>query len=234
MNSSTYYKKCTNEPKNLKGLLGKGKLSNETLKLINTSLEIKHNSYKPFINEISEIIEIDEELKGLLESVCSEIMPVSDKLFNCNSKVQEIKILKHLKQDTNNIETGAFMWHSDRHVNELVNIMLYLNDVTEVKHGPFQYIEKNGEPYYNLSIAKSINNEQAISYGEVKSLLGKAGSFYIFDNNFLHRAAVPTEKNRDAIIFQVRPTRKKQTNFIDLNYIKQPYPIKISNWDKYE
>jgi len=233
MNTTEYYKQCVKEVKNLKGVLTHGKLTEGTLNLLNGELKTQSVNYKPFISGLSEIIDINDELKIKIELVCSEIMPVVDGVFGCNSKVQEIKILRHLKNDDVNTQQGAFIWHSDRHVPELINVMLYLNDVTEIEHGPFQYIESNGEAYYN-SIVKNMTHKEATSYGDVKSLLGEAGSFYVFDNNFIHRASVPTKKDREAIILQVRPTKQKQVNYIDMSYIGQGYPSKISNWSQYE
>lgn len=234
MNTNDYYKKCVDKVKNLRGILAYDKLSNESLNLLNNELKNQSNNYKPFVNGLSEIIEINQPIKDILEKVCVEIMSVVDKVYGCDSKIQEIKILKHLRHNNVDIQKGAFIWHSDRHVNEILNVLLYLNDVTNVQDGPFQYIEKNDQPYYNLSINKNISHKEATSYGNIKSLLGVAGSFYVFDNNFIHRASVPTNKDRNAIIFQVRPTRKKQKEYIDLNYIKKPYPLKISIWSTYE
>jgi hypothetical protein len=234
MSTTEYYKQCVSKVRNLKGVLSEGKLTDESLNLLNGQLKVQADNYRPFVSGLSEIIDINDPLKNVLEKVCGEVMSVVDGVYGCDSKIQEIKILRHLHHDDVGIQKGAFIWHSDRHVDELLNVMLYLNDVTKVQHGPFQYIERNGQAYYNNSIAKNITHKEATSYGDVKSLLGEAGSFYVFDNNFLHRASVPTEKDRDAIIFQVRPTRKKQTEFIDLNYIKQPYTSKISSWNRYE
>jgi hypothetical protein len=234
MNTNEYYKQCVKDVKNLKGILAKGNLSNDVINALNYELRKQSNNYRSFISGLSEIIDINDDLKPIIENVCIEMMPVVDEVFGCDSKIQEIKILRHLKHDNVGLQEGAFMWHSDRHVNELINVMVYLNDVDKVEHGPFQYIEKDGDVYYNNSIPKNIPHNQAINYGYVKSILGKEGSFFVFDNNFLHRASVPTEKNRDVIIFQVRPTRKKQISFIDMNYINLPFTTQMSNWDRYE
>jgi hypothetical protein len=247
MDYNLYYKECLDIQNNLnnnfskKSLLGfieEGKLNNVLFNELKSQIKSNDINFREFVPNMSQILDI-ESTNGLvvaLENICGEILTKTDNIFGCYTKVQEIKILKHLKQPNTNTKNGAFVWHSDRHPYELINVLIYLNDVKEVGDGPFQYVLENStnQPYYDNNISHAASEEHINSIGQTKSVFGDEGTYFIFDNNFFHRAAVPVNKNRDAIILQIRPTKIKRKNPIDWDYIKIKFPQQMENWDTYQ
>jgi hypothetical protein len=246
MNTRTYYELCIAQQETLNnnftkkpllGVIDKGSLTKETLNEFKAEWLKQIDTLKPFVPNLSEIATVGEQtnFKTVLEKVCEEIMPLVDNVFGCYSRIDGMKILRHLKSEDADAQAGAFMWHTDQHPKEIINVMLYINDVSKIEHGPFQYlVNKNGDAYYNKGFSKTITDAKANEVGAVETVLGDSGDFFIFDNNFYHRASVPTEKDRDVIIFQVRPSRKKQEKYLNLSYINMPFRQKISAWDKNE
>jgi len=248
MRHTQYYNYCLEEMKRqgivfsrkkLNGLLLDGNLDSElTVKLKNEFVE-KENSFRNFVNGMSKILDIvpGSKLDELVETASSQIIPRLYDVFGCYVKIQEVKILRHLHllgEDAKKRE-GAFIWHSDQHPDELVNIMIYLDDVTEEGCGPFQYVsDENGNPIYPRTPNQFLDENKVNNLGMRRSVLGKSGYYFVFDNNFIHRASPTTGQKRDAIIFQVRPTSKNNTKFLDWNYMNMKFDHQMANWSNYE
>lgn len=246
MDYNSYYNECLEIQKNLNnnfikkklsGFIEDGKISQNSFKELKTQI-ISNENFKEFVPGMSQILdaESNNNLINTLENVCEEILIKTDNIFGCYSKLQEIKILRHLKQKNTETKNGAFNWHSDRHPDELINVLIYLNDVNEVGDGPFQYVidYSTNEPYYNNNISHIVSEEFINTVGEIKSIFGVGGSYFIFDNNFFHRASVPINKNRDAIILQIRPTKIKRITPIDWEYVKMKFSNQMDNWEVYQ
>lgn len=247
MDYNLYYKECldvqynlTNNftKKNLLGFIEQGTLNENSFNELKFQIKSNDANFREFVPNMSQIldIELNDNLMVALENICEEILLKTDNVFGCYSKLQEIKILKHLKQPNTDIKNGAFIWHSDRHPYELINVLIYLNDVKEDGDGPFQYVldYSTNEPFYNDNISQVASEEYINSIGKTESVFGSEGTYFIFDNNFFHRAAVPVNKNRDVIILQVRPTKIKRNNPIDWEYIKIKFSKQMENWNIYQ
>jgi hypothetical protein len=245
MNHNEYYRSCIDscasesfKQKDLHGIIETFELSTSLLKEIRDEITSLDEKFKMFVPGMSKILDIHASnvIELLLINLSEEIMPHANNVFGSFSKVQEIKILKHLKQDSTTMsKQGAFKWHADEHPDPLINVLVYISDVENEKSGPFQYlIGENNQVYYNKQIVQHLDEDQASQIGKIKSLYGKSGTCFIFDNNFFHRAAMPTSEDRIAIIFQIRPTRIKQSCALDWDYLRINFNEQITSWDKFE
>lgn len=248
MNHKNYYESCVSEAKKkgfnfqrkpLEGILLQDNLSKDLTDRIILQIEKENEKFREFVKNMSQIldVEVGGDMDKLLEETLQQIFPKLYNIFGCFVKIQDVKILRHLHltADKADWKEGAFKWHSDQHPAELINVMIYLNDVKNDESGPFQYVIDNQQnPIYQNSESQFFNDDFVMSLGTKKSVYGNAGHFFVFDNNFIHRAAPTTGKKRDAIIFQVRPTSKKNETFIDWGYVKRHFNDQIQNWAIYE
>lgn len=248
MNHTEYHNYCIEESKkrgynfqkkDLHGFLLDGQLSLELTKELTSELKIQEENFRGFVSGMSKILDITAggNLEALMEKTSNEIMPKLYDVFGCFVKIQEIKILRHMQlgEEDAKRKEGAFIWHSDQHPTELVNIIVYLDEITNEGCGPFQYIEDSaGNAVYANVNGQYIGDAEASKFGNTKSVFGKSGHFFAFDNNFIHRAYPATSQKRDVIIFQVRPTSKKSEKFIDWNYMNMKFDQQLANWEFYE
>ena len=248
MNHKNYYDRCVSkvrvegfnfQKKPLEGLLLQDDLSQDLTERIVSQIEKENEKFREFVKGMSQIldVEVGGDMDKLIEEASGQIIPKLYDIFGCFVKIQEIKILRHLHLTPDNADwrEGAFKWHSDQHPTELVNVMIYLDDVKNDESGPFQYVADNQDkPVYVNSISQFFDDDFVMSLGVKKSVYGNPGHFFVFDNNFIHRAAPTTGKKRDVIIFQVRPTSKKNETFLDWDYMKRSFNDQMQNWATYE
>jgi hypothetical protein len=215
--------------------MGKSEINPQLLESLNIYIRDHSSEWRDFIIGKSRIMRMQDCNIGrnLLQELWNHLLPNFKFLMQCNVKLQEIKVLRNLPIG-NNLE-GYFKWHSDRHPTELVNCILYLTDVINNENGPFQYlVESNCErPFYSNQKSAYLEEENIPKNIRVKSFLGCAGSYLIFDNNFFHRAGMPFKNYRDVIIFQIRPTKKEEKN-IDWIYLEKKFHEQMFDWNKYE
>ena len=175
----------------------------------NINKKLTSTKKREFISKISEIYELDMS-DIIMERLLKKIIPYFEKIYNSHLKVVDLKILKHFKGGH---KKGAFLWHFDNHPRSIINIIIYLNDVTE-NSGGFEYIKMNNKivkkmfcpPAGNKNMEGFVNNNNLI---EIKQMLGKKGTIFYFDNNIVHRAGASLTHNREAILIQVYPSLNK-------------------------
>lgn len=147
----------------------------------------------------------------ILENLYEIIIPYIKENYydNKDIKIIDIKFLKHLKGPYKNHE-GAFKWHVDNHPHNILNLIVYLSDV-EDNSGGFQFVTENNSivkiPYRAPSGGKVLENYVPEKIKKrifkVETVTGKKGTIFIFDNCIIHRASVPLDKDRDALILQI-------------------------------
>ena len=167
-----------------------------------------------------------------LQIASQEITKKISELMGCFTKVQEMKLIIHHKQHEDTKFRGAqYAWHWDNHPDELFNVMLYLSDVEGEDDGAYQYMaDTSGKGIINKGFDHNLTEEFAQQLGIVKSVTGKAGDFFLFNNNNIHRAGVPTVKDRKVVLYQIRPCMKPVSKQLDWNYLNQHFET-LLRWD---
>lgn len=188
------------------------------------NININNKEYNLIINNISNEINKAPEtdfIPGVSRRYNENDIPGIKKLYeilipyikqnytnNSEIKILDIKILKHLQGPYK--KEGAFIWHHDNHPHNILNIIIYLTDVDD-KSGGFQYVSENnqavkipfkppmGGKYHESYVNKMTKNNKF----EIKTIEGIKGTAFIFDNCIIHRASIPSNKDRLALILQI-------------------------------
>ncbi len=250
---SAYYQECVqaynpslSKQRELKGIFHRGILPKHLVDEMQSYLTAHDSNWNEFVkNGYSSIyVSNSEGYRKILDKIWTEIIPYVNSIYQSYSKVQEVKVLRHHTQTKKMIDNpeGAFVWHSDGHPDELINILVYLNNVSGPNDGCFQYlIDDTGRPVYVRNkknfmkrLGNTTFNQADFTNYVAADFVGESGSFFIFDNNFLHRAAPPVAKKRDVILFQVRPSRKSQDSIIDWKYLEMKFADQMKDWYKNE
>ena len=250
MHHNDYYEECRRiwtEEGNISGYDHNDYLTNViTTKLKGDAIEdmIKlYNQNIPNMKSLTEeysIIEVESnsELEEVSERVCEDITSVISDLMGCHMKLFQIKLKRHKNVDK--VTLPAFRWHQELHPDPMLNVMVYINDVDEGS-GPFEYIvnsDGRGTIINNTThdfpddFIDRILKDSEMGL-KVTRFLGKPGSMCIFNNNILHRGSIPTKKDRDVLLFQFRPTRKKTEKHLDWNYLNRSWD-QLLDWSSWE
>lgn len=156
-------------------------------------------------NELSIII------KSLInELVVSKIICGNFQIafFNVNYNLPVQKIIGKEK------EIGVFSnaWHYDNYNPRIVNIILYLDNVSEIGGG-VEFLE---DKELNTTIKKlkipRWKRNQFVENSKVKvtKIHGKKGTFCAFSSNkILHRGSIPTDKKRISLTISLLPSISK-------------------------
>jgi len=132
---------------------------------------------------------------------------------------------------------GVNMWHDDQtYVNKeyadsppmSLVFIIYLSDVMDYDHGPFQYINKS-HLNYNKSKKGDYTSTEVVDglQKDVVTVFGKSGTLIIFDARTLHRAKPHKQNNiRSSLFFQVSKYIEDASNFkekilLDPSYLSE-------------
>tara|TARA_B100000575_G_scaffold278860_1_gene266627 strand:- start:20586 stop:21179 length:594 start_codon:yes stop_codon:yes gene_type:complete len=132
-------------------------------------------------------------LKPFIDIIIKEVEKNLQKKF---VKLTKIAFVKTIRSSTE-INDGAFLWHWDNGPLNIIDVLLYLNDVDK-DCGEFEYLTTNkDEPDMNVYHKGSggmtdINLETK----KINKFLGKRGDYIIFQNNISHRATTPFKQDR--------------------------------------
>ena len=180
--------------------------------LFNLIESLYKDPLETFVPNLSQRWNYGPETKKLLNKLCNLIVPkVSEKYYSSAPiKIIDTKFLRHLKDSDD--KGGAFDWHSDNHPPDILNIVVYLSSVEE-DGGGMEWIEVNGEvmsrpftnPPGNHNLEYAVNHLSNESTFQIKKMIGKSGTSFIFDNCIFHRATKVSGKHRDALLLQVEP-----------------------------
>tara|TARA_A100001015_G_C14886193_1_gene670532 strand:+ start:131 stop:940 length:810 start_codon:yes stop_codon:yes gene_type:complete len=196
------------------------KISKQVHQKLEDGHDILENDWATHLNGWRDI----KELNQLFDLIMPEI---EKKVFKSNGHIQILHVYKN-KPGAN--PDSSWLWHYDDCPEQFLKLVIYLTDVTE-DNGCFQYLQNkdgdfpmvptnrtypghNGMPYHFKG--KRIPPEETqkrIEEGyEVKSLLGKAGTYALMHPNIYHRATVPAEGStpRECLFFFIRPSVQKR------------------------
>ena len=191
--------------------------SDEYMNLIDKLIESLYTDENvDFVPGVSTKWNPSEETEKYRKQLCEIIYPyLEDNVYSSPIKTIDVKFLRHLKTD-GDIKEGAFNWHSDNHPPEIINIIVYLTDVGD-RDGGMQYVKANDEvvkrsftfPAGGVILEDQmvgVENEPGI---KIVNMTGEKGTVFIFDNCIFHRASVPLDKDRDALLLQVEPSTER-------------------------
>lgn len=191
---------------------------NQYMKLIDDIIDsLREDEIVSFVPGISQKWNPSEQTENYRKDLCEMIYPhLEDNIYSSPIKTIDVKFLRHLKAE-GEIKEGAFNWHADNHPPEIINIIVYLTDVDE-RAGGMQYVEFNGgiakrpftQPAGGVVLEDSVQsikeNEPNANYPK---MTGEKGTVFIFDNCIYHRASVPLDRDRDALLLQVEPSGER-------------------------
>ncbi len=174
-----------------------------------------------------------EEVKGL-EEFCQSIIPqVEEHIFG--SYVEINSPFLEYKFAGAKMEEKDEKFHSDRHYEDTVRLIVYLNDVDEGS-APFEYIRHKvtGEvPRIPVSehptktdrtrVKKEIIDEYLNSGYERVKVVGKKGTFIIFDSKIIHKANKAKTGDRKVVVLPIRPATAKHERYIDDSRVDNAY-----------
>jgi len=174
------------------------------------------------------------DIEGI-EAFCQQVMPqIEEKYFGCYLSVDFVHAYK-IKHSAS--KESSWSWHYDDCPKEFIKFAIYLNDTDEF-NGCMQYISDVGNriPVVNtyrldptaikgfpppvfpktrvpLNIVEKIVDRG----GKINSIVGKAGTNFIFTPNVMHRGTIPItgRDSREAIFFFLRPTLNKKERYIN-------------------
>jgi len=156
-------------------------------------------------NELSIIIKsIIDELIGS-KIICGNFQIA---FFNINYNLPVKKIIHTEKE----IEVFSNAWHYDNYNPRIVNIILYLDDVSEIGGGTeFLEDKKLCMTIKKLKIPRWKRN-QFIENSKVKvrKIYGKKGTYCVFSSSkILHRGSIPIDKKRKSLTISLLPSISK-------------------------
>jgi hypothetical protein len=214
------------------------KIADQVHQKLENKDDIVENQWATHLNAWKDIKELDE-LLGL-------IMPeIEQKVFKSNAHTE---ILLAYKNKPGANPDSSWLWHYDDCPDQFLKLVIYLNDVTE-DNGCFQYLQNkdghfpmvptnrtypghDGTPHYFKG--KRIPPEETkkrIEEGyEVKSLLGKPGTYALMHPNIYHRATVPVEGSapRECLFLFIRPSlQKREIDIKNIHSIKPERNVKM-------
>lgn len=118
-------------------------------------------------------------------------------------------------------QAGSFLYHTDDTPVPIKKIFLYLTD-TSNKNGAFRAFDyeltdhligkgmlRSSSPGFPRQECQSlipVNAEERLSVVE-----GSKGTFFIFDNNLIHKGTLPEEQHRIIISFEIVPSLQELT-----------------------
>lgn len=132
------------------------------------------------------------------------LKPFIDIIINEVEKNLQKKLVKLTKivfvkttMSSSEIKDGAFRWHWDNGPLNIIDVLVYLNDVNK-DCGEFEYLTTSkDEPDMNV-YSKGSGGKYNVNLKnkKINKFLGKKGDYIIFQNNISHRATTPFKQDR--------------------------------------
>ena len=181
-----------------------------------------------------------------LESICQDLaLQIEENFFGSYCKFEFIHCYRNKTTAT---KESSWKWHYDDCPREFMKVGLYLNDVNSdngcmqilnSEHGPKEVesfrthpnaVKGDPPPVYPKSRISDVEISRLLSSGyREHNVIGDSGTNFLFTPNIIHRATIPKRDvtPRDVIIFFVRPSLKKITNYTSVaKYFKSGKNVK--------
>lgn len=173
------------------------------------------------------------DIEGI-EALAEKVMPEVEK-YIYGSYVEVASSFTEMKFVTKNIITKGGLFHSDRHYEDTVRMIIYMNDVNE-DNAPFEYllhketkktcrIKTADHPLYtkNGRIPEELlQNYLNQGYERIK-VIGKKGTIILFDSKIIHKANTPKIGSRIVLILPIRPSLGKSIRYVDPRNVEGVY-----------
>ena len=175
----------------------------------------------------------------LFDKLLSKVLPVIEReYFGSYCRPWYVSSLRTMSAGDLTVDNGtAWQWHSDMTFPHDIKMFMYLTDVDEESapftylvdpegnavHRPpeYKYISRNKEECKLINPPRKVLSRVPIS--EINELKSKgyeerqvfmpAGSFFIFDQNYIHKAVPAKNKFRDIIDLRLKPALKKPDSY---------------------
>jgi hypothetical protein len=188
------------------------------------------------IHEIQEGRVISIQLKepldivGLNEMIEPIIKELESKYYGCYLLVDKVYIYRNLISSQEN--QGSWLWHFDNHPNVVTKAIICLNDVGE-NTGAFEFFRSSktgkvfkfnpipglGKPFFPTRVSKAkVGKLKEYGY-KTEKLIGPQGTTAFFSENILHKANIPEEGCRDAVVLMLRPAHQKFDPLLSREYV---------------
>jgi len=140
---------------------------------------------------------------------------------------------------------GSEGWHRDPEDTPMFKIFIYLNDVTELSHGPFQYVPASrpggkyeylmprfGRGRYDPSYKTKPDWAQAdreIDPADVVTVLGKAGAMFFCDTSGFHRGGYCTSQDRFMVTYVYQRPGSQYPSYVQCRVGDDaPLPVRMA------
>lgn len=169
-----------------------------------------------------------------IEELCQKVMPEVEK-YIYGSYVEVASSFSEMKFVTKKMILKGGLFHSDRHYEDTIRMIIYMCDVSE-DNAPFEYlrhketkktcrIKTADHPLYtkNGRIPEELlQNYLNQGYERVK-VTGKKGTIILFDSKIIHKANAPKNGTRVVLILPIRPALGKSVRYVDPANIEGVY-----------
>lgn len=173
------------------------------------------------------------DIEGI-EALAQKIMPEVEKHIY-GSCVEVASSFTEMKFVTKEAITKGGLFHSDRHYEDTIRMIIYMCDVNE-DNAPFEYlrhkytaktcrIKASDHPRYTKNGRIPEDALQAYldqGYERVK-VTGKKGTIILFDSKIIHKANTPKSGSRTVLILPIRPSTGKSVRYVDPRNVEGVY-----------
>lgn len=186
------------------------------------------------------------DLDGL-EALAAIVVPqLEQRVFGCHAVINQVGVIRSVPCRA--AAVSSWLWHYDNNAAEAFKLLVYLVDV-EPGRGAFEYIERLGQgsavrietsrlvagekhaPLWPKSRIPAATVERWLGAGmRIRSVVGPRGTMIVFDANCVHRATIPADGHRDAVIFSLRPCERAVRPFLAPGHTGS-WGINAKSWD---
>lgn len=169
-----------------------------------------------------------------IEVLCQKVMPEVEKHIY-GSNVEVASSYTEMKFVRREATAEVRLFHSDRHYEDTVRMIIYMSDVDE-DSAPFEYlrhketkktvrIKTADHPRYtrNGRIPEEVLNDYLDNGYERIKITGKKGTMVLFDSKIIHKANVPRNDCRIVLVLPIRPSIFKPARYVDPRHVEGVY-----------
>lgn len=173
------------------------------------------------------------DIEGI-EALCQKVMPEVEK-YMYGSHVEVASSFTEMKFVTRQTIARGGLFHSDRHYEDTIRMIIYMSDVDE-DNAPFEYIRHKetkktvrikaaDHPRYTINgrIPEEVLNDYLDNGYERIRITGKKGTMVLFDSKIIHKANTPKNGSRVVLVLPIRPSIFKPARYVDPRHVEGVY-----------